>query len=477
MKSSRFALSLGGLEQTLSPSEANPLADSGCAQGPRLAGSHQGGLSSFGRRAFWPCALWLTGLAGCSDAGGGPGDDQRAELPAFPSSGGSSGTPGVNNPGSAANPNTPVSNGQAGASASPGSAGSSNTGSGGSEGNVNVGSVSPGGTNPGSGAAGSGGNSPPPANPPPANPPPAAGNGFTSVNVTGGASAKFVCPTGVTFGNPLTGMGAVQQVTAPQGGFFAFIEGAMWVGSVGKVFFSDNASQPQERIWQVTPPSTTASIFMESSGSNGLAVDSNDQLLLADQRNKRITRVSTANAQVAGVVVPAGNYTPNDLIMRSDGNIYFTDPNSAGRGFYRASPTGVVSGPFSGSNAPNSPNNPNGIELSPDENTLYVGDVNARFVAKLTLNADGSIDTASGQRFVSTTGDTVDGMAVDCAGNLYVGTRTGVEVYSSAGAFVGNVPVGESSNATFGGADRKTLFVTSRSVLKFVTLAVPGLPD
>ena len=380
----------------------------------------------------------------------------------------------MSNPGAMANPLVPASNGQAGASATPGNSTPGNGSAG--EGNVNVGGVSPGTTNPGSGAAGSAGTSPPPANPPPANPPPPAG-GFTSIPVNGGASARFVCPTGVTFGNPLTGMGAVQQITAPQGGNFAFIEGAMWVGSVGKVFFSDNASQPQERIWQVTPPSTTASIFMESSGSNGLAVDINDQLLLADQRNKRITRVSPATAMVTGTVVAIGNYTPNDLIMRSDGNVYFTDPNSAGRGFYRASPTGVVSGPFSGSNAPNTPNNPNGIELSPDENTLYVGDVNARFVAKLALNADGSIDTASGQRFVSTMGDTDDGMAVDCAGNLYVGTRTDVEVYSPAGAFIGRVPTGESSNATFGGADRRTLFVNSRSVLKFVTLAVPGLPD
>src|SRR4029078_6965891 len=109
----------------------------------------------------------------------------------------------------------------------------------------------------------------------------------------------------------------------------------------------------------------------------------------------------------------------------------------------------MVSGPISGSNAPNTPNNPNGIELSPDENTLYVGDVNARFVAKLALNADGSIDTASGQRFVNTMGNTDDGMAVDCAGNLYVGTQTGVEVFSPAGASLGPaVPGGETSHAT-----------------------------
>jgi gluconolactonase len=416
----------------------------------------------------------LTALAACSGAGGSDNDDQRVGLPQFPASSNPGAmTPGSGTAGSGSNPAAVGAAGSAGTAVNP----PANNGSGGSEGNANVGGLAgssnqvanttPGGA---AGAGGTGNDTNPPANPPPP-------GVFTSVDVDGGASARFVCPTGVTFGNPLTGMGAVQQITAPQGGNFAFIEGALWIGSVGKVFFSDNASQPAERIWQVTPPSTTASVFMENSGSNGLAVDINDQLLLADQRNKRITRVSTATAQVTATLVPAGNYTPNDLIMRSDGNIYFTDPNTAGRGFYRVSPAGALSGPFSGSNVPNSPNNPNGIELSPDENTLYVGDVNARFVAKLALNADGSIDTTSGQRFVSTMGDTDDGMAVDCAGNLYVGTRTGVEVYTAAGALIGMVPVGETSNATFGGADRRTLFVTSRSVLKFVTLGVPGLPD
>ena len=73
--------------------------------------------------------------------------------------------------------------------------------------------------------------------------------------------------------------------------------------------------------------------------------------------------------------------------------------------------------------------------------------------------------------------DTVDGMCVDCAGNLYAGTqrrRRGLLVRGHAHR---RVPTGESSNCTFGGADRKTLYVTSRSVLKYVTLGVPGLPD
>lgn len=305
---------------------------------------------------------------------------------------------------------------------------------------------------------------------------PEAPGGFVSPEVNGGASAAFACPEGVTFGDPLAGMGAVQEVPAPPGQFFAFIEGPVWIGSVGRLFFSDNASGP-ERIWQLQAPFTTPSVFMANSGSNGLAVDIDDQLLLADQAQDRIVRVDPNTAQVSGVVVPTGPYNPNDLIQRSDGNLYFTDPNANGRGFYRVSPSGELSGPFTQSNAANAPSNPNGIELSPDENTLYVGDVNARFVASFSLAADGSVDTASGQRFVDTNGATVDGMAVDCAGNLYVGTQSGVEVYTPGGELLGTVPTGESSNATFGDVDRRTLFVTSRSVLKFVKLGVPGLPD
>ena len=76
-----------------------------------------------------------------------------------------------------------------------------------------------------------------------------------------------------------------------------------------------------------------------------------------------------------------------------------------------------------------------------------------------------------------TVSDTADGMCVDCAGNVYASTKNGVEVFSPSGAPLGVVPTGESSNCTFGDADRKTLYVTSRALLKYVRLAVPGLPD
>jgi gluconolactonase len=72
---------------------------------------------------------------------------------------------------------------------------------------------------------------------------------------------------------------------------------------------------------------------------------------------------------------------------------------------------------------------------------------------------------------------TADGMCEDCAGNVYVSTQAGVEIFDPTGKRLGAVANGEASNCTFGGTDRKTLFVTSRATLKFLTMANPGLPD
>jgi gluconolactonase len=356
------------------------------------------------------------------------------------SSGGSGNTAGMR----------PGTGGTAAGGTSGGSAGNGGTsgGSGGTSGNSG---------NSGTGGSGTGG----------------SGSGGTpGTTLKGGASAAFICKAGATYGDPLAGMGQVTTISAPTMGnvtYFAFIEGPVWVGSVNKLFFSDIVSP--ERIWTVTPPSTTPVLFLEGSGSNGLAVDSNDQLLVADQVQKRISRIDPSSASPAPVnVVSTGSAKPNDLVMRSDGSIYFSDPDVQ-RGVYHVSPAGTVSA------AVTVVMNPNGVALSPDETKLYVGNVSNRQITVFTLGAGGAIDAASATLFATTTGNTLDGMAVDCAGNVYASTQTGVEVISPTGAPLGMVPTGEASNVTFGGADRKTLYATSRSQLKAVTLAVPGLPD
>ncbi|HWP06776.1 MAG TPA: SMP-30/gluconolactonase/LRE family protein [Polyangiaceae bacterium] len=287
----------------------------------------------------------------------------------------------------------------------------------------------------------------------------------------GGASGKYVCTPGATYGNPLTGMGSVGQIGPPTQGtpnFFAFVEGPVWIASQSKLYFSDNAGSP-ERIWVVSPGGMP-SVFLEKSGSNGMALDSDDKLVVADQAAKNITRVDPTAASPSASLIVAAGCKPNDVIVRSDGNIYWSAPQESGTGFYRMAPNKMVTGPRTDTAAPN------GIVLSPDENTLYVGDVQNKKIIKVAVDADGAL-AATAMPFASTMNGTVDGMCVDCAGNVYAGTSNGVEVYSPDGTMIGTVPTGESSNCTFGGADRKTLYVTSRAVLKTVTLAVPGLPD
>ena len=128
-------------------------------------------------------------------------------------------------------------------------------------------------------------------------------------------------------------MGAIQQITPTNPDFFAFIEGPVWIGSLGTIFFSDNASSP-ERIWKVMPPATAPTTSVPSSGSNGLAVDNNDQIVAAVQRSPYGIARFNPMTGAAGAKI-ATTARPNDLIVRSDDNIYFTDPSAASTGSRR----------------------------------------------------------------------------------------------------------------------------------------------
>jgi gluconolactonase len=295
----------------------------------------------------------------------------------------------------------------------------------------------------------------------------AGAGGSGNVNPGKGASGQAVCSGLSGFVDPTTGMGMVKEVTAPQGSFFAFIEGPVWVATTKQLLFSDNAGSP-ERIWSFDPASMMLSKALEDSGSNGLAVDANDQIIVADQKNRAIYRWDSATKMKVGGNIASGDFKPNDLVVHSDGGIYFSDPDS---GIYYVAP-----GTTEAKKASSKVARPNGLVLTLDEKALIVGDVGNQSLSKFELGADGSVVDAT-TAFGMTMGTTADGMCVDCAGNVYVGTQSGVEIFDPTGKRLGAVPTGESSNCTFGGVDRKTLFVTSRATLKFVTMANPGLPD
>src|SRR5439155_16824033 len=141
-----------------------------------------------------------------------------------------------------------------------------------------------------------------------------SGGGGGGAVVPHGSAAKFICPGGVTYGNPLTGMGSVNMITAPPSDYFAFIEGPIWIGRLSTLFFSDNVSL--ERIFNLLPPSTTPAVLATNSVSNGLGVDNSDRIIVADQAKKRIVRFDpTTGQEVMGTAVSTGNAKPNDLIV------------------------------------------------------------------------------------------------------------------------------------------------------------------
>jgi sugar lactone lactonase YvrE len=193
-----------------------------------------------------------------------------------------------------------------------------------------------------------------------------------------------------------------------------------------------------------------------------------------------------------------GINTPDDLTFRSDGVLYFTDPTfaSGGQGFptldlplagaqgvYRLTTDGVLH--LEDATAAG----PNGVNLSPDEKTLYVSYTVAGMVAKFDVAADGSL---SNKKTFATGTFAADSMCVDAAGNVYVGTLGGLAAFDPTGKSLGTINVGGKivTNCAFGGADQRTLFITARTtatlsgapplggglLYQIADMPIPGIP-
>lgn len=275
--------------------------------------------------------------------------------------------------------------------------------------------------------------------------------------------------------DPIAGVGAVSLI---QGGY-QFTEGTAWVPALGVLRFSDI---PASQILELDPGTGTLGIWRSpSSNTNGNALAPNGDLIMCEHSGRRVSRSSAAVALPAPTDV-ATSYqgmqlnSPNDAVVRSDGTVYFTDP-TYGLG------NGTQEIPFQGvfrvglddlvTLVDDSFAQPNGIALSPDEGTLYVTDSQDGGLFRYDVAADGSTGPAS----LLLDNVTSDGMAVDDAGNLYLTTVNGIEVFAPNGDPWGVLPVPEQpANCAFGGADRRTLFITARTGLYSVKLNVPGLP-
>lgn len=306
-------------------------------------------------------------------------------------------------------------------------------------------------------------------------------SGAVTSGTTTGATTSATTTTGGQGGmggsyegvDPLAGIGAVELV---QGGF-SFTEGAVWLPALGVLRFSDI---PESRIHELNPANDTITVWREpSANTNGNGLAPNGDILMCEHSGRRVSRSPAGGAPapvtVADAYLGMAFNSPNDVIARSDGQVYFTDPTYglvgqqeiSWRGVYRVDTTGMVHlvGDEYGQ--------PNGIALSPDETKLYVSDSQDGGLFSYDVAADGS----TGDRSLLIDADPSDGMAVDDAGNLYLTTGAGVEVYRDDGTPWGVIAVPEQpANCTFGGSDRKTLYITARTGLYRVDLNVPGLP-
>jgi gluconolactonase len=277
-------------------------------------------------------------------------------------------------------------------------------------------------------------------------------------------------PTTTAESDPLVGRGEVELVDEGYG----FTEGPQWMPDEGVLLFTDN-----DTIHQVAADDEITVFRMPSNYSNGLAVDPKGRLIAAEADARRVTRtesdgtVTTIAERFHGALLNQ----PNDIVVRSDGTIYFTDPtfgNAAAqaeldfRGIFRIAPDGGLTAERRGDTT----EAPNGLALSPDESLLYVTNYAADLVWVMNVADDGTLSEA--RTFVNT-GEGPDGMTVDNAGNLFVTTGSGIEVFAPDGARWGVIPVPRiPANCAFGGADGRTLFITAREGLYRVTLANPG---
>ncbi len=279
---------------------------------------------------------------------------------------------------------------------------------------------------------------------------------------------------------------------------FKFTEGPIWIKKEGYLLFSDpNAN----RIYSYDPNKAALSVYREHSGyeghdiaeygqpgSNGLTVDREGRLTINQHGNRRVVRLETNG----NLTVLAANYhgkrlnSPNDLVYKSDGTLFFTDPpfglpkffadprkELAFSGVFRAKDGKVtlVSDELDG---------PNGLAFSPGEEYLYVDNWSPKrkVILRFPVKHDGSIGKSEVFADMSAElpgDDALDGMKIDSQGNLYVTAPDGVRIYSPAGKHLGTITTPRVvHNLAWGGSDGHALYLCASDRLYRIDVLVPG---
>ena len=261
---------------------------------------------------------------------------------------------------------------------------------------------------------------------------------------------------------------------------FVFTEGPLWHPD-GFYYFVDVR---KSMFYRLTPGGKPEVLRENTGEGNGTTFDLQGRLIMCEGGNRRVTRTGADGK----IEVLCDRFEgkrlnrPNDVVCRSDGSIYFTDPGLrvplAERelpyaAIYRIDPTGAVSmlADFE---------YPNGLAFSPDERTLYVANTRwAQYIHALEIGADGAMvrrrifaDMSSDE-----TDGVPDGMKVDVQGRVYCTGPGGTWVFAPDGTRLGIIRTPEvPANLAFGGPDLRTLFFTARTSVYSLRVKVPGQP-
>ena len=257
-------------------------------------------------------------------------------------------------------------------------------------------------------------------------------------------------------------------------GNYQFTEGPVWIAEKNELLFSDI---PANRI--IRFKDGKFEIFrIPSHNSNGLTLDKQGRLIACEHGSRRVTRTEADGT----ITTLADRYqgkrlnSPNDVVVKSDGAIYFTDPLFGGRrgeqeldfqGVYRIAPDGksltVVARDFV---------KPNGLGFTPDEKVLYINDTDRGHIRAFDVAADGSL---SNGRIFTAVAPGADGMKVDREGNVYCACKPGVMIFDRTGKHLHTYNMSDQpTNLAFGDADWKTLYITARPSLYRVRVTLPG---
>ena len=287
-------------------------------------------------------------------------------------------------------------------------------------------------------------------------------------------SDRFLIDDGDAFANVVAPDAAVRKLA----GDFQFTEGPAWRG--GTLYFSDI---PSDVIHTWTPAGGVGVFRQPAFNPNGSTFD-NDGHLITCEHGARVVSIALGNARMAltegfdhdGRRVRFNS--PNDVVVKRDGTIWFTDPpygikrdlmEYGGQWVFRYDPRDKSVTPVA-----TDFDMPNGLCFSPDESVLYIADSGKpRHVRRFKVEADGTL--SGGEVFCEIDKGVPDGIRCDADGRLFSTAGDGVHVFAPDGKRIGKILVGETpANCTFGGEDGRTLFLTAKTSLYAIDLKVKG---